>query len=126
MAACMCVVRTQALFVHLNIRPLCLPAKQSNIQSNEKQLNTQFKQSHVWITKLQNNRISGTQATQKIKSSLRLIACVKYHSPAFIRHSKMLAPVISSLDEIYCIICGWHLLPIYEENFKGSLTFGDT
>ena len=28
----------------------------------------------------------------------------KYRSPAFIRFSTMLAPVISSLDEIYCIL----------------------
>ena len=28
--------------------------------------------------------------------------CFKYHSPGFISSSTMLAPVISSLDEIYC------------------------
>ena len=29
--------------------------------------------------------------------------CFEYHSPGFICFSAMLAPVISSLDEIYCI-----------------------
>ena len=35
--------------------------------------------------------------------------CFKYHSPGFICFSTMLAPVISSLDEIYCSFWPQHI-----------------
>ena len=46
-------------------------------------------------------RFYGNQLSWAIKH-LFITLCFKYHSPSFICVSIMLAPVISSLDEIYC------------------------
>ena len=45
----------------------------------------------------------GNQLSWVIKHPI-ISLCSKYHSPSFICLSTMLAPVISSLDEIYCTI----------------------
>ena len=50
----------------------------------------------------------GNQLSWGIKHPL-ISLWSKYHSPAFIRLSLMLAPVISSLDEIYCTLSGAHI-----------------
>ena len=44
----------------------------------------------------------GNQLSWAIKRPV-INLCLKYHSPGFICSSTILAPVISSLDEIYCI-----------------------
>ena len=43
----------------------------------------------------------GNQLSWAIKHPV-ISLCLKYHSPGFIIFPTMLAPVISSLDEIYC------------------------
>ena len=48
-------------------------------------------------------RFHGNQLSWAIKHPF-ISLCFKYHSPGFICFSTMLAPVISSLDEIYCMI----------------------
>ena len=47
-------------------------------------------------------RFYSNQLSHAIKH-LFINVCFKYHSPCFICFSTMFAPVISSLDEIYCI-----------------------
>ena len=44
----------------------------------------------------------GNQLSWKIKHPV-ISLCLNYHSPGFIGFPTILAPVISSLDEIYCI-----------------------
>ena len=46
-------------------------------------------------------RFHGNQLSWAINHPF-ISLCFKYHSPGFICVSTMLAPVISSLDEIYC------------------------
>ena len=46
-------------------------------------------------------RFHGNQLSWAIKYYF-ISLCFKYHSPGFICFSTMLAPIISSLDEIYC------------------------
>ena len=45
----------------------------------------------------------GNQLSWAIKHPF-ISLCFKYHSPGFICFSTVLAPVISSLDEIYCTL----------------------
>ena len=47
-------------------------------------------------------RFHGIQISWAIKHPF-INPCFKYHSPGFICSSTMLAPVISNLDEIYCM-----------------------
>ena len=47
-------------------------------------------------------RFYGNQLLWAIKHPF-IGLCFKYHLPGFICFSTMLAPIISSLDEIYCI-----------------------
>ena len=46
-------------------------------------------------------RFHGNQISWAIKHPF-IVPCFKYHSPNLICSSTMLAPVISSLDKIYC------------------------
>ena len=48
-------------------------------------------------------RFHGNQISWAIKHPF-ISSCLKYHSPGLIFSSTMLAPVISSLDEIYCML----------------------
>ena len=53
----------------------------------------------------------GNQLSWAIKHPL-ISLCLKYHSPGFICFPTMLAPVISSLDEIYCMSVEWEIFVV--------------
>ena len=53
-------------------------------------------------------RFHGNQLSRAIKHPFNSL-CFKYHSSGFICFSALLAPVISSLDEIYCNYIRYYL-----------------
>ena len=53
-------------------------------------------------------RFHGNQLSWAIKH-LFISLCFKYHFPGFFLYFTMLAPVISSLDEIYCTLSHFKL-----------------